>query len=359
MSRSGVFASAMAAGLAMLVTARADAQSSDAGTLAEQLFAQGRELARENRWAEACPKFEASLKYDPVLGTRLNLATCYEHVGKLASAWSLYRQAIDLANQAGDAKRGDYARKQVAALEPRLPRLVIAAPADPPPGLIVMRDGTPIDPAALGVALYVDPGPHEIAASAPGFIAITQAVTVAEARTETLALPELQPVPPTPPPQEPAPAPLPAKPSPDVPAPPATPAIPATAHPADARTEPAAAPSSFRRRAGPWIMAAGVVALGVGGVYAAKAIASNNDARRLCGPDLVCDPASYDQGKRSISDARHSADTSTVVIAAGGAVIIVGAIMFLTAPSPHDRAAARLVPLAHDHGAGLALIGGF
>lgn len=49
MRRSGVFRSATAAGLAMLVTTRADAQPGDAGTLAEQLFAQGRDLARENR----------------------------------------------------------------------------------------------------------------------------------------------------------------------------------------------------------------------------------------------------------------------------------------------------------------------
>src|SRR5262249_11345883 len=148
---------------------RAQAQPADASTLAEQLFKQGRDLAAANQWPAACAKFEASLRYDPALGTRLNLATCYEHIGKLARAWGLYRDAREPGSQAGDVKRRDYARKQAAALEPRLPRLTIAPPARPPTGFVVKRDGMAIDVGALGAALYVDAGLHEITASAPGF----------------------------------------------------------------------------------------------------------------------------------------------------------------------------------------------
>jgi tetratricopeptide (TPR) repeat protein len=106
-------------GLAIAVLAMtgvAHAQSGDVKALAEQLFNQARDLAKANRWSEACPKFEASLRYDPVLGTRLNLAACYEHIGKLASAWGLYRESIELAKKAGDLKRHEYAQKQAAAL---------------------------------------------------------------------------------------------------------------------------------------------------------------------------------------------------------------------------------------------------
>ena len=88
-----------------VVGGRAHAQPGASSTIAEQLFNQARDLAKANQWVEACPKFEASLRYDPVLGTQLNLATCYEHIGKLASAWGLYREATELANKAGDAKR--------------------------------------------------------------------------------------------------------------------------------------------------------------------------------------------------------------------------------------------------------------
>src|SRR5215471_5318240 len=128
-----------------VVAGRAHAQSGNDSSIAEQLFNQGRELAKANHWGEACPKFEASLHYDPALGTRLNLATCYEHVDKLASAWGLYRESSELASQAGDVKRRDYAQKQAAALEPRLPRLAIAPPARPPAGFVVKRDGMAID----------------------------------------------------------------------------------------------------------------------------------------------------------------------------------------------------------------------
>jgi len=81
--------------------AQAPASEGSSSALAEQLFNQGRDLSKVNNWADACPKFEASLRYDPVLGTRLNLATCYEHVGKLASAWGLYRESIEAREESG------------------------------------------------------------------------------------------------------------------------------------------------------------------------------------------------------------------------------------------------------------------
>src|SRR5215468_6268206 len=117
-----------------VVTGRAQAQTPEgrSSVLAEQLFYQGQDLVKAGNWVEACPKFEASLRYAPVLGTELNLATCYEHIGKLASAWGLYRESVELAKKAGDTKRAEYAQKQATALEPRLPKLAISAPANAP-----------------------------------------------------------------------------------------------------------------------------------------------------------------------------------------------------------------------------------
>lgn len=319
-----------------VVVEHAHAQSSDSGSLAEQLFNQARDLAKANRWTEACPKFEASLRYDPTLGTRLNLATCYEHIDKLASAWGLYRESIELAKKAGDNKRRDYAQSQAAKLEPRLAKLTISAPAQPPPGLVVTRDGTRMEPGALGLALYVDAGAHEITASAPGFEEVTQTVTLVDGKTETIELPALK-------------------------------AKPVTA----AETDPAAAPvapssqarSQTRSRTRKYMAiglgAAGVAAIGVGLGFGAKANSTYKDATALCGEDLVCSPANYDEGKQLVRDARSTATISTALVIAGGAAIAAAAVVFLTVPRTAERATARIVPVMHGRGAGLAIMGGF
>ncbi|HEU4727319.1 MAG TPA: hypothetical protein VFT22_05510 [Kofleriaceae bacterium] len=322
-----------------LAVGRAHAQSADTSTLAEQLFNEARDLARANQWPEACTKFEASLRYDSALGTRLNLATCYEHIGKLASAWGLYRESSELASKAGDVKRHDYAEQQAAALEPRLPRLAIAPPDRQPPGFAVKRDDTAIDAGALGTALYVDPGPHGITASAPGFEAFTQTITLVEGKTETIAIPELKAAP-VPPPRSPKP--------------------PANHH---VDRTPAAEPAVRVSRIHMYIALSsgvtGVAAVGVSLVFGTKANSSFNDAKALCGVNLVCSPDDYSKGQQLIHDARSHATTSTVFITAGAVAIAAGAIVYLTAPRTRERTAARLVPIAHPGDVGLALLGRF
>jgi hypothetical protein len=312
--------------------------SGNSSALAEQLFNQARDLAKANQWAEACPKFEASLRYDPVLGTRLNLATCYEHVGKLASAWGLYRESMELARKAGDSKRADYAQKQAAALEPRLPKLAISAPSNPPAGFAVKRDDTAVDAGALGVALYVDPGTHTVTAAAPGFEAFTVTVTLLEGKTETLAIPALV----ARPPEKPV----------------AKPSKPATAH--DGATGRTAPLSPTRKYVALGLGGAGVLAAGVGLVFGIKARSSYNDATALCGSDQVCtDAGTFARDKQLVGDANSSATISTVMIIGGGAAIAAGVIVYLTAPRAGERATARLVPVPNDGGAGLALAGTF
>lgn len=317
--------------------ARSPSASGSSSALAEQLFNQGRQLAKANQWADACPKFEASLRYDPVLGTRLNLATCYEHIGKLASAWGLYREAIELAKKAGDSKRADYAQKQATALEPRLPKLAILPASNPPAGFLVQRDEQTVDAGALGVALYLDPGTHKVTASAPGFEAFALTITLVEGKTETLALPALVAKPTT--------------------ASVAESARTSAAHQAEADPEDRA--SRTRTYATLGLGAAGVATVGVGLVFGAKARSSYNDAKALCGDAMVCAAANFERDQQLVHDARSSATISTVLIVGGGAAIATGVVVYLTAPRTSERATARLVPVTHDRGAGLALAGTF
>jgi len=334
------------------VAGQAYAQSNDASAAAEQLFNEGRELASANRWTEACPKFEASLRHDPALGTRLNLATCYEHIGKFARAWGLYHESIDLARQAGDVKRRDYAQTHATALEPRLAKLVITAPVKPSVGFVVRWDGAPIEAGALGAALYADAGPHTLTASAPGFRAFTQATTLVEGRTETLAVPDLT----TASLREPD---ITTSPAEGDAATPELVRVPPPGPQKPASIEPVVAPSSTRTYAAIGLGAAGLATAGVGFLFGAKARSNFGDAKELCVTNLTCTPADYDTGKQLIRDARFNATISTVLVAAGGAAIVTGIVVFLTRPSTHEQRAAQIVPVAHERGAGLALMGRF
>jgi hypothetical protein len=326
----------------VLVSRAASAQSVDTKALAEQLFNQARELAKAEKWEEACPKFEASLRYEAVLGTQLNLATCYEHVGKLASAWGLYRDAAELARKAGDDKRAAYAQTKAGALVPRLPTLRISVASGGPAELVVERDGVAMTAGEFGVALYVDPGEHVVAASAPGHVAFERIVATVEGKAETLSIPPLA----------------------------AQPAQGETTQPSAERAArlpasppPPLRPSRTRLYAGLGVGAAGLVAAGVGVAFGLAAKSKNDDAKQLCGDDLVCDSGNFQRGKELVDDARSKATRATVLMAVGGVAIVAGTVLVLTAPRAKanalERATARLVPTAHPAGAGFALLGRF
>src|SRR6185295_14702479 len=61
---------------------------------AEALFSAGREAFEKGDYATACPKFEESHRLDPGAGALINLAACREKLGKLASAWESWQQAL-------------------------------------------------------------------------------------------------------------------------------------------------------------------------------------------------------------------------------------------------------------------------
>jgi hypothetical protein len=131
------------------------------------LFDEGMKLAAAGKYGEACPKLAASMKIEPEIGTRYYLGDCYEHEGKLASAYALFRDVEESAKKK-DQKAA--ARTRATALEPRLVRVSIDVPEDlrKIPGLVVQRGGVTLSTGQLGTAVPVDPGPIAISATAPG-----------------------------------------------------------------------------------------------------------------------------------------------------------------------------------------------
>jgi hypothetical protein len=279
--------------------ARAQAQDNTAAV--EALFAEGKRLMTDGNYAAACPKFRASYALEARLGTLLNLANCYEKNGQLASAWARFVEARTLAARAGQAEREQFASEHAAALEPKLSRLTVAV-ARPAPGLVVKRDGVPIDPGSYGTAVAVDPGPHTIDAEAPGRKPFSMKVDVASnADRRTVEVPGL------------AEAPRPKE-------------EPQGAGP------PGSAGTSKRAIAGIATAGAGIVLMGVGTYFGFAALGKNDDSNAYCnvaGVKNDCTAAGVELRSQAVTDGT----LSTVFFGVGGAAFAAGAVLYFTAPS--------------------------
>jgi hypothetical protein len=283
--------------LGLLIAAPANAFAAGAvDASAETLFTEGRRLLAARRFAEACPKFAESQRLDPAIGTLLNLGDCYDKLGKTASAWATFREAAGSAHRAGDAKRERVAQERAAALEGKLSTLTITAP-DAAAGTTILRDGSGVGPAQWGVAAPVDPGPHDVEASAPGKRRWTAHVEVDAAHpAATITVPPLVDLPPSPRPSAPA------------------------------------AVDGAPRIGGQKIAAAvtggaGLAAIALGTVFGVMARGKRDDSAAHCRGNL-CDAL----GVELRDDALTAADASTASFVIGIAALTGGAVLWFTAP---------------------------
>ena len=269
---------------------------------AEALFVDGKRLMTIGNYASACPKFAASQKLDPGIGTALNLADCYERLGKIASAWAEFRSAASAARAAGSKDREQLAVDRAKALENKLSYLTITSSNDDAAAVQVSRDGTAVDPAVLGTPIPVDPGPHNVEATAPGRRKWSVAIDVgATASRVTVNVPSLGDG---------------AAPVGSVPG--------AVGSPASA-----ASYGGAQRGVGIGLGVLGVMGLAAGTVLGLKARSSWDDAKAHCASfPNGCSPA----GVTLAEDARASGNTSTVAFVIGVAGLAGGAIVFFTAP---------------------------
>ena len=133
---------------------------------AESLYKEARALMAKGNYADACPKLEESLRLDSGIGTEFHLADCNEHIGKIASAWAGFLDVAASARAAHQTEREKLARKRAQAIEARVPKLFVDADASQEPGLEISRDGNPVGHGSWGSAIAIDPGTHDIVASA-------------------------------------------------------------------------------------------------------------------------------------------------------------------------------------------------
>ncbi len=309
-----------AAALATATPARAQG---DPSTIADALFADAKHLLEAGKVDQACPKFAESLRLAPTLGTRLNLAHCYEVQGKTASAWGQYKEVVRTGGD--DTKRVDIAKERVSTLEQILSRVTIQGSADV--GLQMKLDGQVLDAAVLGTAFAIDPGDHALEVSAPNKQARSVTFHVEVAKSSSVDIPTLTPTT----------------------AKPEAPDASATQTP----EQPTTNVSSGKRMGGFVTIGVGGALLVAGAIFGGVTIALASDVRAAC-PDLVC----TNQDALSKNSTAHTlAVLSDVLVPLGLVAIGVGAYLVVTAPRRAPSLA--FAPTFGPGSGGLSLTGRF
>ncbi|HEY1817805.1 MAG TPA: tetratricopeptide repeat protein [Kofleriaceae bacterium] len=186
--------------IAIVALWSAGAAAQPSGAQAEVLFRQGLNLLKTGKTAEACAAFDESEKLDPAITTLINLASCREKQGELATAWGLFLDAERQTRSANDANTRqlhDLAADRAHKLEPRVSKLAINVPQQSMvDGLEVSRNGERIDPTMWNRAMPIDGGTYTINAKAPGSSTwSTQIAIGGESDTKTVGVPDLRSLP--------------------------------------------------------------------------------------------------------------------------------------------------------------------
>jgi hypothetical protein len=279
--------------------APAHAQDSDP---AADLFRQGRDAITAKDFTLACAKFAESQRLEARVGTLINLALCEEELSRLASARQYWEEATALGRATSDSRVG-YAAERFAAIDRRVPRLVVRIAGGAPPGTVVHRDDVELGSESLGTPLPLDPGKHTIVAVAPHHADGTAVVVeLAEGDSKDIEV--------TPGPSLPEPLP-----------PPTTTAV---APPP---------PEGSGNRSLMWYGAVatgglGIGALGIGTYFGIEAINGKSGSPGICTGD-VCDTQGTTVRKKAVQDG----NVSTVAFVAGGVLMAAGVVLWIVKPS--------------------------
>jgi hypothetical protein len=299
-----------AAVVASLGSAASVARADDS-LQAEVMFREAKRLLDAGDVEHACKAFEESLRLDggAAVGTRYNLAGCYEKQGRTASAWAMFLNAAVGAGKRGEKEREKSANDRAAALEPKLVRLrIVVSDGAKAASLKVFRDEGAVSEGQLGLPIPVDPGKHTVRATADGMQPFGAEVNVeGDGTTITVKVPALEPegaV--TPPPKT-----------------------------VGVVTTPTTPERSAQRPLGFVALGLGGALLVGGGVFLAMRQSTISDLDAVCGPDRKSCPA---DAASTVSSGHTYTTLSAVGFLGGAALVATGVVLVLTAKSSHDAA---------------------
>lgn len=333
-SRLGLTSSLLATLLGGATPARADPAA------AQALFDEGVQLAARGELQRACRKFEASETSDVAVGTLLRLADCYERTGRLASAWSRFREAASLAQTQAMADRQRIATIRAEALGPRMARVRIHVPTNVPAGFRILLGDNEIQQASWDSPLPVDAGNVTFEAAAPGYMPYRRELVVPAVDGVVLDVtaPPLEPIPSTDPP-------------------------PATVRSITVRSAPAAPITETvdrgyaSRVVGVTFVVLGGMGLATSGVLTALAKRHNDASLAYCPDDKRhCSPTGVEKRREAIK----LANAATVSVSVGGGMLLTGLIVYWAAPkATSERISVGLAPDLRHGGGSLRLEAAF
>lgn len=173
-------------GLLALSSSRSMAEDNDAATrtAARDLASQGVEALERHDYTTALDRFERAFTLVPAPSISLLRARSLVQLGRYLEALDVYEktQRVPLPPDAPEAFKQAVidAQRESETLWRDVPRLTVhVRNATPPPtDLTITLDSKRVPAALLDVSRPVDPGTHEIAAHAKGFVATSQTITL-------------------------------------------------------------------------------------------------------------------------------------------------------------------------------------
>jgi hypothetical protein len=274
------------------------------------MFQDARALVQKGDYAAACPLLEQSQKLDAAVGTQFNLADCYEHVGRTATAYAVFNDVARIARAAGKFERERSAKERAAALEPKLARVHLEVKSAAP-GLEIRIDDALVDKRSWTESFPIDPGAHRITASAPSHETWKLDLEAEPKSVAEISVPEL------------------------VDTTVHAPVAPATVAP------PPEKPSNQRTIA---LVTGGVGAAGivVGAISGLVALSSRSTGERECPSATYAFHCPTEAGTSAWNSASTAGTVSTAAFIAGGVLIAGAAVLWFTAPSSRTRVGTSL-----------------
>ena len=202
LAASRAFRAFLTACALMTVAPLAFAQSPADLKRARAQFQRGIELEQASNWTEAIQQFREVGQVRMTAQVRFHIAYCEEQLGRLVTALGGYDLALAEADTVGPDFKTEV-ETAMARLREKIPKLFIerGAGAD---AALVQLDGIDLGASSIGVEVPLDPGPHKVTATAPGYHPYDATVELKEREITKVTLElvvDTEPPKPPPPPQ--------------------------------------------------------------------------------------------------------------------------------------------------------------